>query len=463
MQRIETCFVFALLSMLLFTGPALGVTVLVNVYEKEGNITPLSGASLYANGALVGKSDSGGNIEFSHPGTDFISISVEKLGYSPWSGDIGVNTTTLLVEMSKKKVPLLVQVYDTDTLANVPGASVCIRDGGSRNTSQTDANGTSSFIVTGDSVYILEISATNYRTFSDQVEVGLDQKTVQAMLFRDDRFSVQVKDEETGNPLAGASVSVDGTDRGVTDQKGVVTLALPREKVYMVQVRMEGYEDYHERQIVEKDQALITISIRKSPYSVFVSVYNEERNPVEGAVVLVDGLPQGSTNRYGRLQLANLTLGKYQLEVRHPGFMTRQQQLQVTIQGDDVPVDLEYLGVNVSITTLEDGSIPVPGVTVFINGKEEGTTRDDGTLFSRMRLDTPYVISAEKEGYNPAKVEKVFSSQNETAPLIIPMERSINWLMVGVVLAVVVAACLAAVILLKRRGPGKMHGHRGGL
>lgn len=463
MQRIGTCFVIALLSVMFCAGPALGVTVLVNVFEKEGNITPLAGAILYANGALVGKSDSSGNIEFSHPGTELVQVTVEKTGYESWTGDIGVNTTTLLVEMAKKRVPLLVQVYDTDTLSPVPGATVSIRDGLIGNANQTGPDGTTSFIVTGGSVCALDIAATNYRTFSEQVEVGLEPKTVQVMLFRDDRFTVLVKDEGTGTPLPGASVFVDGVDRGVTDPKGAVTLALPREKVYSFQVHLEGYDDYRDRQIVEKDQAFVTVPLHKSPYSVFVSVYSEERAPVEGAVVLVEGRSVGVTNRYGRVQLTNLTFGEYQIEVRHPSFIPHTQVLPVHSQGEDVSIDLQYPGLNATITTVEGGAVPVPGVSILLNGKEQGVTGGDGTLSLPLRLNTPYVISAKKEGYSPISINRTFSSQNETGNLVIPMEKGIDWLIVGVVVAAAAIACIAAVIILGKRRPKIVRGRRGGL
>lgn len=463
MQRIGTCFACVILSMLLAACPALAVTVLVNVYEHEENITPLQGASLFANGALVGKTDSSGNIEFSHPGTEFIQVTVEKIGFDPWSGDIGINTTTLLVEMHRMKVPLLVQVFDADILAPVAEAGVSVSEGVTKHTAKTEENGTASFTVTGDSVCTLEVAAPNYKAYSAIVETGLEEKTVQAMLFRDDRFSVLVREEGSGNPVPGVAVLVDGVDRGSTDQKGAVTLNLPRGKVYSFQAQLEGYEDYRERLIVDKDQALVVIALHKSPYSVFVSVYSEEKTPVEGAHVLVDGQSRGSTNRYGRVQLADLTLGEYLLEVRHPAFVTHSQVLPVHTQGEDVSVELEYPGVNATISAMEGDKVAVPGVKIRIDGKEQGVTGEEGTLSLRMRLNTPYVISTEKEGYDPAEIEKTFSSQNETALLLIPMQKSFNWLGAGVVIAAVAAFSLAAFIILKKRRPGNIRGRGKGL
>ena len=463
MQRIGTCVASVILSLLLLACPALAVTVLVNVYEHAENITPLQGASLFANGALVGKTDSSGNIEFSHPGTEFMQVTVEKTGYDPWSGDIGVNTTTLLVEMHRMKVPLIIQVYDADTLAPVSGAGVIVTEGLTRQTAKTEENGTALFNVTGDSVCTLEVAAPNYKGYSATIETGLEEKMVQAMLFRDDRFSVLVRDEGSGTPVPGVAILVDGIDRGSTDQKGAVTLNLPRGKVYSFQAHLEGYEDYRERLIVDKDQALVVIALHKSPYSLFVSVYSEEKTPVEGALVLVDGQTRGTTNRYGRVQLADLTRGEYLLEVRHPDFVTHSQVLPVHTQGEDVSVELEYPGINATISTMEGDKVAVPGVTIRIDGKEQGVTGEDGTLSIRMRLNTTYVISTEKEGYDPAEIEQKFSSLNGTALLLIPMQKSFNWLGAGMVIAAAAAIILAALIIHNKRRRGNPRGRGKGL
>lgn len=463
MRRIGTCLIIALLSILFCTGAVVGVTVLVSVYEKAGNLTPLPSAMLYADGALVGKSNSEGMIEFSHPGTQNVRILVQKIGFSSWDGEIDANATTLDVEMSRKGVPLIIQVYDTDTMAPLEGAHVSIGDTIRENTTSTNANGIASFNVTAESVYSVKVEATHYHGFSSQVEVGFDQKTVQALLFRDDRFSVLVQESGSGTPLPGANVLVDGVERGTTDPKGIVTLALPREKVYSILVRAEGYEEYNEKQIVGNNQAFITVSLRKSPYSVFFSVYNEDKIPIEGASILLNGVVKGKTNTFGRVQVTDLTIGNYSLEIRNPGYTTIRQPLLVNAQGEEISFQMMYPHVNVTVRTLEEGAVPVPGTKIFLNGDEAGITDDEGTLPVSLRLEKPYVISAEKAGYTVVQIEKNMTSFNETGPLLIPMTKSIDWLLVGILSVAGAAVCLGAGILWKRRGSKRMHGRGRGL
>ncbi|MDD1716214.1 MAG: hypothetical protein LUQ01_04375 [Methanolinea sp.] len=463
MQRIRGSFLVILLSLLILISSSQGVTVLVNVYEKEVNITPLSGASVYANSALVGKTDGSGNIEFSHPGTDIISVRVSKLGYDEWNGDIGVNTSTLLVQLLRKSLLLTTQVYDADTLAPVPGARLSLSGEWGKNTTVTNANGTSEFVVEAESVYNLGIQAENYHSRDAVVEMGLDAKTVQYMLMRDDRFSLLVKDEESGQPIPDAGIFVDGTGRGSTDSKGLLTLQLPREKVYQVKIEKEGYEDYNERRIVGKEDAFVTILLSKSPYSLFISVYNEDQDPVEGAEVFVGDVKAGETSRFGRILIGNLTYGNYTLAVKHPGYSPARKSFSVTRMGDEITIELEFFKVNLTVNTEEGGSTPVPDVTIRLNGNKVGETDEEGALPVRLRLDVPYTISAEKEGYNPASVQREVRSVNETTPIRISMERSMNWALVGGILVVIVVAIALAILLLRRKGGSRPHGRKGGL
>jgi len=418
---------------------------------------------VYANSALVGKTDGSGNIEFSHPGTDTISVRVSKLGYDDWNGDIGVNTSTLLVQLMRRSLLLSAQVYDADTLAPIPGAQLSLSGERGQNTSVTDSNGTSSFVVEAESVYNLGIRAENYHSRDAVVEMGLDTKTVQYMLMRDDRFSLLVKEEGSGLPVPDAGIFVDGVDRGSTDEKGLLTLQLPREKVYQVKIEKEGYEDYNERRIVGEEDAFVTILLSKSPYSLFISVYDEDKDPVEGAEVLVDDVAAGETSRFGRILIGNLTYGNYTLEVKHPDYSPARKPFTVTRTGDEITLELEFLKVNLTVNTVEGGSTPVPGVKISLNGDSAGETDEEGTLPIRLRPDVPYTISAEKEGYNPASVQREVRSADETSPVRISMERSINWVLAGGILAAIVVVIALAILVLQRKSRKRPHGRKGGL
>jgi hypothetical protein len=462
MQRCGVNLFIAIFFVLIVTGIAWGAAVTVQVFEKEENITPLAGALVYANNTLIGKTDDSGTIEVFSPGTEVIPLKVEKFGYDPWEGDIGENTTQILVELQKAKIALSVHLYDADTLDPVPGVSVTLEGDGSDSRVVSDSNGTAGFVVQSRMSYRIETDAEHYQPASMAVDIGISGKDVQVMLFRDDRFSIVVKDGDTGNPLAGARVFVEGIERGVTDPKGVITLPMPRGKVYLIRVVMEGYEDYNGRQIVESDTAFLTIPVTKAPFTIFVSVYNEENDPVEGAFILVDNVTAGTTGRYGRAVLTNITAGRYILEVQHPRYVPARQPLVVAIQGEDVVTELLYRKENITIRTVEGSASPVPGVKISLNGEEAGFTSDRGTLPVLLRVDLPYTITAEKDGYHEVTIEQEISSSNMTPSLEIPMKRNFNWMLFSIA-GIGVVAVVGAILVFRRRSGGRSHGRRGGL
>lgn len=462
MQRLGEYLFIAIFFVLIFTGTACGATVFVQVLGRDENITPVAGALVYANNTLAGKTNDVGTLEFFSPPSEVIPIRVEKFGYDSWAGDIGTNTTQITVELQKAKVVLSVHLYDADTMDPLPNMSVTLAGEGSESTAIADQNGSSGFKVKARGSYRIGTDIEHYQPVSIAVDMGTVNKDVQIMLFRDDRFSIVIKDGESGVPLSGARVVVEGIERGVTDPKGVLTLPMPRGKVYLFRVILDGYQDYNGRQIIESDTAFLTIPLTKAPFTIFVSVYNEDDDPVEGALVLVDNTPAGTTGRYGRAVLTNLTAGRYLLEVQHPGYVPDRRSLTVAVQGEDIVSELMYQKANITVKTVEGSGSPVAGVKIRLNGEEAGFTNDRGILSVLLRVNLSYTVGAEKEGYHQTSIGQEFSSSNGTSSLVIPMKRNFNWMLAGVA-GIGVAAVIGTVLVLRRRKSGHSHGKRGGL
>jgi hypothetical protein len=355
-----------------------------------------------------------------------------------------------------------VHLYDADTMDPIPNVSVTLETDGSESTAIADQNGTAGFKVPARGSYRIVTDAVHYQPVSIAVDVGTAGKDVQVMLFRDDRFSIVIKDGDSGVPLSGARVFVEGIERGVTDPKGVLTLPMPRGKVYLFRVVLDGYQDYNGRQIVESDTAFLTLPLTKAPFTIFVSVYNEDEDPVEGALVLVDNITAGTTSRYGRAVLTNLTTGRYLLEVKHPGYVPDRQSLTVAVQGEDIVSELMYQKENITIKTLEGSETPVAGVKISLNGEGAGVTNEKGMLSVLLRVNLSYTLKAEKEGYHPVSIEQEFSSSNNTSSLVIPMKRNYNWMLAGIA-GIGVVAVIGTVLVFRRRTSGRSHGKRGGL
>jgi hypothetical protein len=462
MRRFEGYLFIALFFAFIFTGTTCGETVFVQVYETDKTIHPIPGALVYTNHTLAGKTDDEGTIEVFVPGTEVIPLKVEKFGYESWNGEIGAYDAQFLVELQKAKIVLTVQLHDADTMDPVQGVNVTLEGAGSAGNVLSDSNGTADFGVQVRTSYRIAAKAEHYQPVSMDVDVGITDKDVQIMLFRDDRFSIRVKDGESEAPLSGARIFVEGIEKGITDSKGVLTLPMQRGKVYLFRVVLEGYQEYNGRQIVESDTAFLTLPLTKAPFTIFVSVYDEDNNPVEGALVLLDGAPEGTTSQYGRAILTNLTAGSYLLEVRHAGFDPVRQSLHVAVQGEDIVIPLIYQKENITIRTVEGSGTPVAGVRISLNGEEAGFSSDEGTLPVMLRVNMTHLITAEKEGYHQVVMEQKISSSENTTSLVISMQKNFNWMILGLA-GIGMVAVIGGVLIFGRRAGGRSHGKRGGL
>jgi hypothetical protein len=462
MRRFEVYLFIALFFAFIFTGTACGETVFVQVFETNKTINPIPGALVYVNDTLIGKTDDEGTIEVFVPGTEVLPVKVEKFGYETWNGEIGAHDAQFLVELQKAKIALTVQLHDADTMDPVTDVNVTLEGAGSVVNVFSDSNGTAGFVVQVRTSYRIDTQAEHYQPVSMAVDAGITDKAVQILLFRDDRFSILVKDGESDAPLSGARIFVEGIEKGITDSKGILTLPMQRGKVYLFRVVLEGYQEYNGHQIVESDTAYLTLPLIKAPFTIFVSVYDEDNNPVEGALILLDGTPEGTTSRYGRAVLMNLTAGNYLLDVRHDGFVPVRQSLNVAVQGEDIVIPLLYQKENITIRTVEGSGSPVAGVRISLNGEDAGFSSDEGTLPVLLRANLSYRITAEKEGYHQVVMEQEIRSLNKTTSLVIPMQRNFNWTFIGIA-GIGIAAVIGAVLIFRRRAGRHSHGKRGGL
>lgn len=462
MQKKVWGLLLVLLMGIILCTSAGGVTVGVTVYETGANLTMIPQAMVYADNGLVGKTDEKGYLEFSHPGTANLEIEVIKRGYTDWTGTLDGNVTALLVEMERKNLTLAFNIYDADTLFPVSGAEVSISAKGVSTTGQTDVNGSVTFHAIAGGLYDLSVHAPNYQARIASIEMGTEDRTVQYWLYADERLTLLVKDEMTGQPLDNAELFIDGVSEGTTDPRGALTIDMPRDKVYQIKVRKEGYQDYTEKRIISSDEAMVTLSLAKAPSTVFVFIHDEAKMPVENADIFLGEALIATTNAFGRATLENLTMGTYQLSVRSPGYRNHSDTLMVTEMAGDLTLQLEYATADLTITTVGTDNKPLPETYIAINGKSLGITDQQGKFSTVLRLKTPYTINATKSGYEQATIR---TEINSTAPqdLIIPLKKSVNWLLVGSLL--VIGAVILILFGLRKRSQGSSHIRhgRGGL
>jgi hypothetical protein len=444
--RMQQTAIVAVLSLLLFVTIAGATTVTVNVYEKEGNLTFIPQASVYADGAPVGKTDSDGMLQFSHPGISDLTVKVVKTGYDEWSGPLGANATNLLVELMRKNLTLDVQVYDADMLSPISGAEVYLTGPVLSQQESTNDQGLAEFKVLAGDTYTINVRAPNYQAKSTDVEMALDSKTVQFLLYRDDRFALVVKDSADGYPVKDAEVFVDGVSKGITDSKGAITLELPRGKIYNVRVIKEGYQEYSDKEIIREEDALITIPIEKAHYKTFVMVYDQENHPVAGVTIQVNGSGSAVTDTYGKVAVSDLLAGTYTISAAKEGYQPANTTFTVTSDGQEVILPIRFGQASVLLYVQEPDGKMVSGAQVLINGEEAGITDAHGQFTTHVTVNSPVVINTTKEGYQPGGLDVLVPSGSSSVSYTVNMQPAMDpgvlWIVAVIAVIVVVGAVL---------------------
>ncbi|MBP1928547.1 hypothetical protein J2741_001094 [Methanolinea mesophila] len=452
--RMQHTAMLAVLSLFLIVTVAGATTVAVSVYEKEGNITFIPQASVYADGAPVGKTDSEGMLQFSHPGISDLTVKVVKTGYDEWSGTLGANATNLLVELMRKNLTLSVQVYDADMLTPISGAEAYLTGPVLSQQEQTNEQGLAEFRVLAGDTYTINVRAPNYQARSADVEMALDSKSVQFLLYRDDRFALVIKDSADGSPVKDAEVFVDGVSKGITDSKGAITLDLPRGKIYNIRVTREGYEEYSDKEIIREEDALITIPIDKARYKTFVMVYDQENHPVAGVTIQVNGSGSAVTDTYGKVSVSDLLAGTYLISAAKEGYQPANTTVMLTSDGQDVILPIRFGQASVLLYVQEPDGKMVPGAQVLINGEEAGTTDAHGQFSTHITVNSPVVINTTKEGYQPGGLDLVVPSGSTSVSYTVNMQPDMDlgllWI-VAIVAVIAIAGVVLAIRLKNRR------------
>jgi hypothetical protein len=429
-------FLSALLLLILLCSAVQATTLQVTVQDSVDN-TIIPQATVYLDNVNMGRTTGAGTFFLVHDGLDDKILRITKNGYEDWENTIARNLTSVLVNMTRKTLVLKVSLYDTDSLAAVPNANVKITSENETETKKTDSNGVVSFTVKAHTLYDLAITTPNYQARSPPpIEIVAENKDVQYWLLRNDRFSFVVTDK-TSNPVPNAEVYLNSVLKGTTDTRGILVLPLERDSSYVIEVKKSGYQSFMERRTISGEEALVAIQLAKVPLGAFVSVFDENKNPVKDAAVSLDTVLAGHTDQYGRYVFGSITAGTYQLEVRKDGYVIMNKTISVTKQGDDFIIELPYEQVDLTVYVRDKDQKVIPDAKIELNSRNIGTTDENGQVVTGLKFNTLYNISASKEGYQPVITQKEIILGNSSGSLTFTLDKNLDW---GFLLLIIVGA-----------------------
>jgi hypothetical protein len=441
-----------LLCLVLLCSSAQATNLLISVQDSYDNTT-IPSATVFLNGANIGRTNNYGQFFITHGGLNDQLIRVSMTGYNDWEKTIAKNETTVLVNLSRKDLSLKVTLYDSDTLLPVSGATVDVTAHNATQTKLTDVAGTATFGVKATTLYSIDVSAANYQPRSGTIDMGTENKEVQYWLLSGNRFSILVKDKTTKKPVQDAEVRIDTFLAGKTDERGILITPISRGKVYTIEIKKPEYQTVTESRMISDTDALYSIEITKAAIGAFIYVFDEKHVPLSAADVYINGTLSGATNQYGRISISDLVSGPYLVEIKKPGYGTISREISVGNKVEDFTFDMPYENSDLTIYVLDKDQKVLGNTTITIDGNAVGKTDNHGQYVTKVKFDTIYNVTASKEGYGPSFVQRQVIRGNATDSVTIVLEKNLDWSLITVIIlgAFGVLVLFAVIRVLGRR------------
>jgi len=443
-------FLFVLLCLIALCSSVQATNLLISVQDSLDNTT-VPHATVYLSGANVGVTNNAGQFLL-QSGQGDLSLRISMDGYDDWADIVSGNTTSLSVTLNRKTLYLNVALYDSSTLEPVSGATLSLSAGNSTQTKTSGTSGTASFGVTSYTYYTLNITASNYQSRSETIDIAAKDQDVQYWLLSGNQYSFVVKDKNSLAAVADASITVDSVLLGKTDSRGILIAPISRNTPVTIEIKKTGYQMVTQVKTISTNEAVDSVTLTPVPVSAFVFVYDQKNQSVNGADVYVNNTVVASTNPYGRAMLQNLVPGSYTLLVKKSGYTPVSQQISLANDSSEYQVILSLATVSQTFFVQDTDQKNVADASVFLNGNLAGTTDSHGQLDTQLTFDTPYNITVTHDGYRTQSIQKNVPLGNTTTPITITLEKNLDWGFVTlIVVGILVVLFLYAVIRLVAR------------
>ena len=460
MYRQRNRFLFAaLLCTLLLCSSAQATILQISVQDAIDNST-IPHATVFLNGDNNARTNNYGQVFINHSGLDDLLIRVSMTGYDDWEKLVAKNETSVLVTLSRKSITLKVNLYDSDSLGPVPGARINISAEHIKQTNLTDVSGSVTFGVNATTLYSIDITAPDYLPRSGIIDMGSEDKDAQYWMLNVNRFSFIIKDNNGMAPVPDAEVRINSSLVGKTDSRGVLTTSVTRGKVYTIDIKKGGYQPFTESRIISDTDALYSVVLKKAPVGAFITVFDENRDPINSTDVYINGTLSGITNQYGRITFPNLVSGSYNVEVRKTGYITVNRTILVTNKGEDYTFEIPFENADLTLFVQEKDQKMVPNATIIINGNTMGVTDDHGLYRTKVKFNSLYNITAIKDTYQPVSVQKQFAQGNATVSVTLMMEKSLDWGFITMIVIGVLAILIVFGVIRRWGGRKRRHSMR---
>lgn len=233
------------------------------VKDKESKV-PVSGAEVYLNSVLAGKTDERGILNTPVTRGKLYTIEIKKDGYEVVSESrtIGESDALYTTEIAKAPLGAFVYVYD-ENYNPLNGADIYINGSLSGTTNQY-GRGTFTDLVFGS--YLVEVRKSGYVPSNRTLVVSNKSEDYTFTLsFENADLTLYVQDKDLKN-IPNATIALDGTVSGKTDDHGQFVTKVKFNQIYNITASHDGYQSASvQKQVIQGNATSSqTISLEKT-------------------------------------------------------------------------------------------------------------------------------------------------------------------------------------------------------
>ena len=230
-------------------------------------------------------------------------------------------------------------------------------------------------------------------------------------------LTITARDAEDGTLVPQASIYVEGSYLGRTDDDGRFVYNHTRTSAFTLEVTKTGYLDWSDD--ISKDRTTLTVNLEPETAVFTVYVYDADSvTPIRDAVVeLTDESTSDAisekTDTSGKATFDLVVDKTYSVEIRAGNYESALDEVEVEDEGS---INRKYWLFHEErfVFRVVDNADkdPLASARILVNGEEAGVTGSDGLVTTHLDRGRSYDIRVEKSGYKTYSEKKAITESD---------------------------------------------------
>jgi len=234
-------------------------------------------------------------------------------------------------------------------------------------------------------------------------------------------LELTVLDNVDNTSVTHATVFIDGTNMGRTNNLGQFYVTHSDINDIMLRVSMAGFDDWSN--IVKSNVTDLTVNLSRKSLKLNVNVYDSDTlAPIPNAEIVITADNATSAHNTDATGAATFNIQGatlYAIEIRSPNYQTRTGT--VDVGSSDVSVQYALMSGNrFSFVVKDPDGFPIENAEARIDNVLAGKTDPRGILTTNVGRGKTYTIEVKKDGYQPYLITRTISDTDELLSVVMP-------------------------------------------